>query len=79
MATESVQPKVGAEDHEDQEGEDLEGEPRNHYVIACGRRLVLVGFGGCESTSSGLQEQGQEIAGDELFSNTISLYHLSNS
>jgi hypothetical protein len=38
-----------------------------------------VGFGGCESTSSGLQEQGQEIAGDELFSNTISLYHLSNS
>lgn len=58
--------EVDAEDHEDEEGEDLECETRYHDIVPQVWVFVRVGFGGCKTTARGLEEEGEEIAGDEL-------------
>lgn len=43
----------------------MDSEARDHDVVPDRGVLVGVGFGGSETASSGLEEQGGDIAGDE--------------
>jgi hypothetical protein len=54
VALKGVDGKVGAEQHEDQQREDLEGETGDHDVIACVGGLVLVGLRRRDSSSRSL-------------------------
>lgn len=57
--------EVGAEEHEDQEGEDLEGKTGDHDVVARFGVLVGVGGGGGHAAAEGLEDEGEDVAGDE--------------
>ena len=57
--------EVGAEEHEDQEGEDLEGETGDHDVVARFGVLVGVGGGGGHAAAEGLEDEREDVAGDE--------------
>ncbi len=58
--------EIYAETHEDEEGEDLEGEARDHDVVAGVGAFALVGGGGGEAAAGGLEEEAEEVTGDEL-------------
>ena len=57
--------EVGAKEHEDQEGEDLESQTGDHDMVA--RFGVLVGVGGCggHAAAEGLEDEGEDVAGDK--------------
>lgn len=61
-----VQQEVPAEQHEDQQREDLEGQPRDHDVVPAVRRLALVEGDGGEGAADGLEHERDDVAGDEL-------------
>lgn len=66
VATASTDGEVETEDYEDAEGEDLEGETGYHDVVpGCGAFVGVCCCGG-DAATCGLEEEGEEIAGDEL-------------
>jgi len=67
-----VDREIDGEQHEDEERGYLEGEARDHDVVPQRRVLVGVGAGGGDAAAGGLEEEGDDIAGDEL--RTISTF-----
>ncbi len=58
--------EVDAEHHEDEEREDLESEAGDHDVVAGVRALALVRGGRGKAAAGSLQQEAEEITGDEL-------------
>ena len=50
---------------EEKEGEDLEREARNEDMVAQVGGFVVMTGGGGDATACGLQEEGEDVAGDE--------------
>ena len=57
--------EIETEELEEQEGEDLKGQPRHHDVVARVGASVLVAGDGCHAAANGLEEEGEDVAGDE--------------
>lgn len=49
-----------------EEGHDLEGQARDHDVVAELGIFACVGFGGGDAAAGGLEEEGDDVAGDKL-------------
>ena len=62
---ESLDGEIGTQEHEDQQGKDLEGQPRNHDVITVVRALVLVTRDRGHRAPNRLQEQRSDITRDK--------------
>lgn len=73
MPPQRVEEEVAAQEHEGEQGEDLEGEARDHDVVAFGRRLARVEGGGGEAAAGCLQDEGDYVAGDELWRLLVNL------
>lgn len=63
---ESSNCEIDGENHEDEEGEDLKGQPGHHDIVARIGRLSGVRGYRRETTTCRLEEEGPEIAWDEL-------------
>ena len=57
---------VGAEGDEQGERQDLEGQARDHDVVACVRGGVGVGGDRGHAAACGLEDEGGDVAGDDF-------------
>lgn len=58
--------EVEGERDKGEEGDDLEGETRDHDVVSELGVFAGVGFGGGDAAAGGLEDEGEDVAGDEL-------------
>lgn len=61
-----AQGKVGRGEDEEEEGQDLEGEAGDHDAVARGGGVAVVRGDGGEGAARGLEDEGDDVAGDEL-------------
>jgi hypothetical protein len=64
-AVDGVDSEVECKYDEHKHKDDLEGETCNHYIVAELWILVLMRPHGCDTTPCSLQDQRDEVAGDE--------------
>ena len=57
--------EVGANEHEDAQGEDLKGQPGHHDLVAVGRRRVVVRGHAGHAAADGLEHERDDVARDE--------------
>lgn len=66
MTRPSAECKIEREADEGEEGDDLDGEAGDHDVVSELRVFPGVGFGGGDAAAGGLEEEGEDVARDEL-------------
>ena len=66
VAAERVDGEVGRDGDEDEQSEDLEGQAGDHDVVARLDGLVLVRGDGGHAATDCLEDEGDDVAGDEL-------------